>query len=258
MEKNNAFKKGLKVPYTQEKPERKYRFGEIQLREDKETGRIEIYLEEDITTGPNKNDEAWTEHRYRLKETNINNPQNVIYYTFKVSPSGVAWERDYDSVEDEERYGKIYSIKHVLFDITGEYKTEGEYTLQELKELIEKINREKGKAKYQCAYLACYKNRNKGKRLLEGLHISKGTDGTIECIENDEILIRPVGKGKISISGKEQEETISMKKIDFVWEDIIPNCGRYGLGGFTIEALRKIFEEREAEKKKKEGQEIDE
>lgn len=259
MEKNNAFKKGLKVPYTQEK---RYNTEKICLRKDKDTGEIGMYLVEYIM--PVANEERTSLYR----ATNIFEPNNSIDYKFKVSPLAIHSERIYNSAEEERRYGKIYSLYTVLRQLTGKLLEPGEYTVSELKDYLKQINDEKEKARHCIVYSIQYSDKYKGKRLLEGLHlatpyvwfnISKKED--VECIEDESVSVQRSKNDRLIITRNGEKESVSKKYYDSQSVNLfaLTRCMcESDIGGYTIEALRKIFEEREAEKKRKEGQEIDE
>ena len=95
----SEFRDKLKVK-TEDKKEKKYTFKDINIREDKETGNLELYIQEDI---PSIN--RGSNGRYRKRDTNIRNPKDKIYYTFVVSPSGHFYRREYDDYEQKMKTG---------------------------------------------------------------------------------------------------------------------------------------------------------
>lgn len=256
----NTFKEGLKVLFLEEQ-EAIYSYDILQLRNNKCERTIDIYIIKDITLQLNE------KNAYRVRETSISNPANSIYYTLYVSTTGNNVRIKYDSLKDLNKLGTTYAFNKVSMQLTGQFMSNTGYTLSELMKLEKKINEEKNKARYNNVYRIEYKSKHKEDKLLNGLHLATVYAWSsileqkyIECIEDEELLVQ-IEKGKLIASKNGKKEVVSLKKIQAVYEENkidYRNWRDVNFGGFTIEALRKIFQEREAEKNRKEGQEIDE
>ena len=260
----SEFRDKLKVK-TEDKRVRKYAYDEINIREDKETGKLELYIEETISSSKEKS-RGWSTARYRKIDTNIRNSKDKIYYTFVVSPSGHFYRREYDDYEQGRRYGVIYSVPSVLQQILGVSREQAynmQFTEEELIELIEKINREKEDAIYNFVEKVKYNDSYKGKRTLEGLHIAVGYRRNSEkcffkCVEDPEIKITIKDNGTLEIVKDGKKENIARENYKFISTEILEKVspGRFTttLGGYTLEAVQKIVEEYKKEKSEERGE----
>jgi len=246
---------------TEDKKARKYTCDDINIREDKETGNLELYLEETLSSSKEKG-KGWSTARYRKRDTSIRNPKDKIYYTFVVSPSGHFYRREYDDYEQGRRYGVIYSVPSVLQQILGVSREQAynmQFTEEELIELIEKINREKEDTIYQFVDIVRYSDGYKGRKTLEGLHIAVGyryiqnsEKFFLKCVEDENIKITIKDNGTLEIIKDGKKENISKKNYSFVSTGILERVSQgrttTSLGGYTLEAVKKIVEENKREK----------
>lgn len=263
----SEFRDKLKVK-TEDKRVRKYTYDEINIREDKETGKLELYIEKNISSTKEKT-RRWSTSRYRKRDTNVRNPKDKIYYTFIVSPSGHFYRREYDAYEQARRYGVIYSVPSVLQQILGITREQAynmQFTEEELIELIEKINREKEDAIYQFVDTVQYSDGYKGRKTLEGLHIAVGYRYIknseklfLKCVEDENIKITIKDNGTLEIIKDGKKENIARTNYDFVSTGILEKVspGRFTtiLGGYTLEAVQKIVEEYKKDKNKEREEE---
>ena len=262
----SEFRDKLKVK-TEDKKARKYTCDDINIREDKETGNLELYLEETLSSSKEKG-KGWSTARYRKRDTSIRNPKDKIYYTFVVSPSGHFYRREYDDYEQGRRYGVIYSVPSVLQQILGVSREQAynmQFTEEELIELIEKINREKEDAIYQFVDTLQYSDGYKGRKTLEGLHIAVGyryiqnsEKFFLKCVEDPDVKIKINENGTLVIVKDGKKENIARENYKFISTEILEKVspGRFTttLGGYTLEAVRKVVEEYKKEKSKERGE----
>lgn len=262
MSKFSEFREKLKVK-TEEKKVRKYTYDEINIREDKETGNLELYIKEKLFSGGEKS-KAWTTSRYKKRDTNVRNSKDRIYYTVVVSPSGLFYRYEYDDYKQANRYGRIYSFLSLLQQVAGvprEQAYDMQFTKEELVELIEKINLEKEDAIYNFVDVLNYSDSYKGKKILEGLHIAIGyryiqnrEKCFLKCVEDPNIKIVIKDNGTLEITKDGKKENISKENYSFVSTKILEwiSPGRFTkiLGGYTLEAVQKIVEEHKKEKNK--------
>lgn len=249
----SEFRDKLKVK-TEDKKIKKYTYDQINIREDKETGNLELYIEETLSSSKDKGS-SWKTSRYRIRDTNVRNSNDKIYYTFVVSPSGHFYTREYDDYRQERRYGRIYSVPSVLQQILGVSREQAynmQFTKEELIKLIEKINKEKAGAVYQFVDLVQYGDDYKGKKFLEGLHIAidcrynPNDRRRFRCIENENIEMKMNENGTLIIMKDGEKEMISGEKLEFISISILENYRLRGyafLDGYTLEAVRKVVEE---------------
>lgn len=258
----SEFREKLKVK-TEDKRVRKYTGNDINIRKDEETGNLELYLEETLSSSKEKG-KGWSTARYRKRDINIRNPKDKIYYTFVVSPSGHFYRREYDDYEQGRRYQVLYSVPSVLQQLLGvsrEHAYNMQFTREELIDLIEKINLEKENAVFQYIDTVQYSENYKGKKTLEGLHIAIGYRDFqnckkyfLKCVEDENIKIRINDNGTLEIMKDGKKENISRVNYSFVSTEILEKVspGRYtDLGGYTLEAVQKIVEEYKKEKDNK-------
>lgn len=253
----SEFRNKLKVE-TEEKSVRKYKVSDINTRKDKQTGNLELYTVETISSSK---EEGWTIGEFRMRETNIKDSKNKINYTLVVSPSGHFYRRVYDDCGQGKRYSIIYSTCALLQQITGMSMEEAEsmlFTKEELIDLIEKINKEKSDAIYWYMNLVQYSENYKGKRFLEGMHVviasdrsdEEKTSYTYTCVENPSIKVNVKDNGTLVAVKDGEKEQVRRKNFEFVYvglPDVYPGR-RASLDGYTIEAVRKIAEEYKKEK----------
>ena len=258
----SEFRDKLKVK-TEDERVRKYTYDEINIREDKETGKLELYIEETISSSKEKS-RGWSTARYRKRDINIRNSKDKIYYTLVVSPSGHFYRREHDDYEQGRKYGVIYSVPSVLQQILGISREEAynmQFTEEELIELIEKINREKEDAIYQFVNTVQYSDGYKGRKTLEGLHIAVGCKYVqnseklfLKCVEDPDIKITIKDNGTLEIVKDGKKENVVRVNCGFVSTGIVEKVspGRFTtiLGGYTLEAVQKIVEEYKKDKNK--------
>jgi len=258
----SEFRDKLKVK-TDDKRTRKYTYENIKIREDKETGKLELYIKETLSSSNIRR--AWTTSRYRERETNIRNPKDKIYYTFVVSPSGHFYKREYDDYKQARRYGVMYSVLAMLQQILGvtlEQAYEAQFKKEELIGLIEKINREKEDAIYNFVEKVKYNDSYKGKRTLEGLHIAVGYRRNSEkcffkCVEDPEIKITIKDNGTLEIVKDGKKENIARKNYSFSTrrlEWVRSERTTRILDGYTFEAVQKIVEDKKEKNKEREDE----
>lgn len=247
---------------TEDKNVRKYSTGDIHIREDKETGKLGLYLVETLSESK---EEGWSIGKYEMRDTNIINPKDEINYTLEVSPSGHFYRRIYSDFYQQERYGKLYSITVVLQQILGlsiKQVYSMQYTKEQLIELIEKINEEKEGAIYQFVDMVQYGNDYDGMKVLEGLHIAIApnycTDEKkylLKCVEDEGIIISTnKNNGTLIVNKDEKKEMVGRKNYRFVSTNIIPDVypGRNAaFEGFTLEAILRIVQEHKKDKDEK-------
>lgn len=258
----SEFRDKLKVK-TEDKRVKKYTYDDINIRKDEETGNLELYLEETLSSSKEKG-KGWSSARYRKRDTNIRNPKDKIYYTFVVSPYGHFYRREYDDYKQEKRYGILYSIPSVLQQILGVSREQAyniQFTKEELVELIEKINREREGAIYQFVDTLQYSDSYKGKRILEGLHIAVGykyfqnrNELFLKCVEDEDIQIRINQNETLEVIKDGKKEKVGRANYSFVLTGILervsPERNASVLGGYTLEAVQKIVEKYKKEKSK--------
>lgn len=256
----SEFRDKLKVK-TEEK--RKYTYGEINIREDKETGNLELYIEETYSSCRDKA-RGWSTARYFKRDINVRNPKDKIYYAFVVSPSGHFYRREYEDYKQEKRFGRLYSVPSVLQQILGVSRQQAynmRFTKEELIDLIEKINREKEEAIYQFVDIVQYSDSYKGRKTLEGLHIAVGyrcirnsEKFFLKCVEDPDIKITIKDNGTLEIVKNGKKENVARANYGFVSTGILERVspGRFTtiLGGYTLEAVQKIVEEYKKDKNK--------
>ena len=175
----SQFREKLKFK-TEDKDIRRYSTSDIHIREDNETGNLELYI---VKKFSEKSSKAWTVHRFNMRDINIRNHKNKIDYVLEISPSGLHCRREYIDPNDAERFGKMYSVPSILQQVLGISLSEAydmHFTIEELLKLIEKINKQKDKAIYTHLYLVEYLGDDNRERLLEGLHITETYDNDWE------------------------------------------------------------------------------
>ena len=263
----SEFRDKLKVK-TEDKKTRKYTYEDINIREDRETGKLELYIEETISSSKEKS-RRWSTARHRKRDANVRNLKDKIYYTFVVSPSGHFYRREYDDYEQGRRYGVIYSVPSVLQQVLGTTREQAynmQFTEEELIELIEKINREKEDAIYQFVDTVQYGDGYKGRKTLEGLHIAVGYRNIqnsekffLKCVEDPDIKITIKDNGTLEIVKDGKKENVARANYGFVSTGILERVspGRFTtiLGGYTLEAVQKIVEEYKKDKNKEREEE---
>lgn len=248
---------------TEDKRIKKYTYEDINMREDKETGKLELYIQETLSRSKEKV-RGWSTARYKKRDINVRNRRDKIYYTFLVSPSGHFYTREYYDYDQERRYGKIYSVLSVLQQILGVSRQQAynmQFTKEELIELIEKINQEKEEAIYQFVDNLKYSDSYNGRKTLEGLHIAVGYRYVqnsekfyLKCVEypNIKITIRENGTLEITKDGK--KENVARENYGFVstgiLEKVLPGRTTSILGGYTFDAVQKIVEEQKKNRNK--------
>ena len=262
----SEFRDKLKVK-TEDKRVRKYTYGDINIREDKETGNLELYIEETLSSSRDKT-KGWSTARYLKRDTNIRNPKDKIYYTLVVSPSGHFYRREYEDYNQEKRFGRLYSFRAILqqiFGVEGQQAFKMKFTKKELIDLIEKINLEKKDAIYQFVDTLQYSESYKGKRTLEGLHIAvccykdykNNRKYFLKCVEDENIKITINDNGTLEIIKDGKKENISRENYNFVPTKILESVvsrGYTALDGYTLKSVQKIVERYKNEKNKERGE----
>ena len=253
------FRKQLRIDLNNEQMKR-YALEQINLREDQETGKIELFLKKKYP-GIIKNNKAWTEQKIRYKDINVKDPTHVIKYTIQISPSGLFSRREYENEEDKKRYNKVYMFRHILnqlFGMSYEEASTVSFTKSELLHLIDRINEEKQNTLYSIVYKVKYDESYQGEKILDGMHIAVSYNTKqIECIENTGISVRLDDDKLIIISGEKKEcidnnqYTLENKSNCFICNGA-PRHDYYALEGYSINAIRKILEYNKKEEKEHE------
>ena len=262
MSKYSEFREKIKVSDSKEENQKRYTYEDINIRRDEETGNLEVYIAEKMYKIRNGH-HGWSTTGYRIKDTNIRNPKEKIYYTFIPSPLGHSYKREYDEFNQKRRYGTIYSALSVLQQVLGVSREEAynmHFTQEELIDLIEKINSEKENAIFQWIDTIEYSENYKGNRTLQGLHIAVGYKYIqnkkrrfLKCVEDENIKITISENGTLEITKDGKKENISSANYSFVstkiLEDVSPGSDT-SLGGYTLEAAKKMVEKHKKDKEK--------
>ena len=110
----------------------------IIIRLDKKTGELCLYTVEQRVI--NKQD-----YRVATMEINVKDPNNVIRWEGRPKPGGRGFARNYLNKEDYERYGLIYPKTDTIMSVDSSFSYDKEYTTEELKSLIDRINEKRKK-----------------------------------------------------------------------------------------------------------------
>ena len=165
---NSSFLERLKV--SKEKKEKIYEGSNLKFRLDRKTGKIGCYISREKFPKIYSH-KPWTISNYSIRDVNIMD-HNIIDYTLTVSPSGHFSTAQYCNEDDGKRYGQIYSKKSIGLQLFGDKDfADRNYTLKQLIELADEINRRKDNATYLEVLQVNYNDSYKGKKYLEDLHI---------------------------------------------------------------------------------------
>lgn len=259
MSVSSDFRRRIKVKVKTK--EKRYRSSEITLREDSQTGKIEIYItkEKNQENPEEQTREAWTIHRIEMTDINIENPHNVILYDLVISPSGHFAHKEYWNPSNKERYGKTYSLEDILYQLDGENDDNRTYTKQELIELAKKLNRERKNTKFSNLFKVEYEDNFRGERFLEGKHITSTSEQIMDdlevwkwvCVEDENILVEFDKKNNLITKLNGKKEKVKQTKYHTKLVDKLPyptSMHDASFKGFTIKALTKIIENQEKER----------
>lgn len=237
------------------KPEKRYTIDDITIRYDNEDKRMCIFLLKEITK---------TESRYLVtyeyKEEGIDNGIIISYTETSVPCHGVY--RYYS--EDGERYRHRYVNDVVIMQLFGKSFKDKSFTLEQLKDLEERINKLSKSAYYGKVYTLRLSDSymGKAKELLDGMHIARHANELITeliSLEREYLEIKKDDDENLIISfiGQKEDKGTTIEMIpDELWNleefpakeidnfDYFPSTEHYGrLPGFSRTALRSIINE---------------
>lgn len=255
--------------------EKRYGITELNLRLDAKTNEFGIYVIKEPASEVLKRAKNKFKTSHKKIDTNIEDPSITIKYAEVALPKrdGLGmdeWHKEYESPEDQQRYGKVYNWLDVLKQIGGQIYT-GYYTKKELLELVKRINSEKGNAKYNWLGQLEYEDKNyNGPRILDGKNIAAVISPLLidqyeenmqkkqeyVCIDDEEIMIKTTeDSGNLIVSKGDIVEDINISKCpeEYVDKEIFLPWIWMGkrdsrFYGFTINAMKEILELEKKEK----------
>ena len=121
------------------KQEPRYQIGQLSFRIDSETRKICVFTE--------KLEETSISYGSLITLTNVEDAKHQIQYILR-TVTGHTYSREYLNKEDQKRYGVILNNDAIYTQLFGEKPGERAYTLEELRQLIPRMNERKERAKY--------------------------------------------------------------------------------------------------------------